>query len=416
MTTVLENRPAGLDAREPGPSQWLRVPWRRRAVWAVLIAEIGLVLGFAAVYRPFDFEIYLWGGRAVRHGLELYLVQPQHNWFTYPPFAAAVFTPLAALPDVVARMAWELASMAALAWACLTTLRLAGRRVSRLEVAALTAGAFALEPVYHTLFLGQVNLFLMALVLWDLWRVATGRRAGLGIGISAAIKLTPAIFIVLLLTARRTRDAVVAMVTFAACTGLGFLADPSASRLYWTRLFDDTSRVNVPYISNQSFYSAAVRVLGGSGHVGAWCWLILAGLGAAGLLVATVLARHGDWLGAAAVTGVTGLVVSPVSWTHHWVWALPALVMLARGGPRARLAAAGACALFVVAPMWFTPHPGPGGTGQFGFHGLTTLAANCFLLAGLAFLAYAAVRACLPRPAAPAGLAVPSVPERIHLP
>jgi hypothetical protein len=193
---------------------------------------------------------------------------------------------------------------------------------------------------------------------------------------------------VLLLAARRTRDAVIAGVTFAACTGLGFLVDPAASRLYWTKLFDDTGRVSVPYISNQSAYAAAVRIL--SGDVGAWYWPLLAVLAAGAMLAAARLARRGDWLGAAAVTGVTGLVASPVSWTHHWVWALPALVVLLRGGPRARIAAGWGFLLFVVAPMWFTPTFGRAATGEYGLHGLVTIVANSFLLAGLAFLAYMA--------------------------
>jgi hypothetical protein len=71
-----------------------------------------------------------------------------------------------------------------------------------------------------------------------------------------------------------------------------------------------------------------------------------------------------------ALTGTTGLLVSPISWTHHWVWILPALVVLLRGGTRSRIAAGCGYVLFVLAPMWWTPQFGPG-TG-----------ANCFLLAG----------------------------------
>ena len=106
-----------------------------------------------------------------------------------------------------------------------------------------------------------------------------------------------------------------------------------------------------------------------------------------GLAVAAVLARRGDWLGATAVTGATGLLVSPISWAHHWVWILPALVLLIRGGHR--IAAVAGYLLFAVAPFWFTPHAA--GPREYGFHWLTTLVANCFLLAGLAFLGYMAL-------------------------
>lgn len=258
----------------------------------------------------------------------------------------------------------------------------------------MVAAGFLLEPVYHTLYLGQVNLFLLALVMTDIWRAARGRRAGLGVGLAAAIKLTPAIFILVFLLTRRTWDAVIAAGTFASCALIGYLVDPGASRLYWTRLFYDTSRVGATYISNQTPYAAAARILGGVSHVGSWYLAIPLILGGLGLAVAAALARRDDWLGAAAVTGTTSLLVSPISWTHHWVWIMPALIVLLRGGTASRIAAACGYLLFALAPMWWTPWSGA--RSESGFHGLVTLTANCFLIAGLAFLAYMAV--CTWRP------------------
>jgi hypothetical protein len=382
--------------------RWLTHLGVRRAAVAVLLLQVALVVGFAVVYRPFDLDIYLWGGRAVTHGLRLYLVQADANWFTYPPFAATLFTPLTGMPGLLARLAWELGSVAALGWACVLTVRLAGFRATRTVIVPVVAAAVVLEPMYHTLYLGQVNLFLMALVLADIWRVSRGRPAGVGIGIAAAIKLVPGIFIVLLLVTRRTRDAAIAACTFACCGLAGYVVDPSASRVYWTRLFFDTKRVSAAYISNQSAYAAAVRILG-PGHVGTWFLLVLLSLAGLGLALAAVLARRGDWLGAAAVTGTTGLLVSPISWTHHWVWILPALIVLLRGGTASRAVAAVAYLLFALAPMWWTPHPARPGPAQSGFHWLTTLTANSFLAAGLAFLAYMTITTCL--------AAVPADPE-----
>jgi hypothetical protein len=374
----------------------VRTPRARKLAYAVLLLEVAIVIGFAIMYRPFDLNIYLWGGRAVTEGLRLYLVQAHANWFTYPPFAAALFVPLTGLPAVTVVVTWELATVAAFAWACVLALRLARCRPSKAAVTAVIGAGLLLEPVYHTLYLGQVNVFLLALVLTDIWRVAQGKRAGVGIGLGAAIKLTPAIFIVLLLLTRRLRDALIAAGTFAACVVIGYLVDPSASRLYWTRLFYDTSRVRVTYISNQSLEAAAARILGGVTHVGTWYLAIEAIVGVLGLAIATSLARADDWLGAAAVTGATGLLVSPVSWTHHWVWIMPVLIVLLRGGAAGRLAAAGGYLLFVLAPMWWTPHPGD--NAQYGFHGLTTLTANCFMLAGVGFVALMARQAWRTRP------------------
>src|SRR5580704_19593556 len=179
--------------------RWLASPRVRRAGLMVLLQQVVLLIGFVAVYRPFDLNIYLWGGRAVTHGLRLYMVKADANWFTYPPFAAALFTPLAGIPGLMARLAWQLGSVAALAWACVLTVRLAGYRPTRTVIVSMVAGALLLEPMYHTLYLGQVNLMLMALVLADVWRVSRGQPAGIGIGVAAAVKLVPGVFILLLL-------------------------------------------------------------------------------------------------------------------------------------------------------------------------------------------------------------------------
>jgi hypothetical protein len=383
----------------------VRTPRARRLAYTVLLLEVAIVIGFAIAYRPFDLNIYLWGGRAVTEGLRLYLVQPHANWFTYPPFAATLFVPLTRLPAVIVVLSWELATVAAFAWACVLALRLARCRPSKAAVVAVIGAGLLLEPVYHTLYLGQVNVFLLALVLTDIWRVARGERAGVGIGLGAAIKLTPAIFIVLLLLTRRVKDALIAAGTFAACAVIGYLVDPSASRLYWTRLFYDTSRVRVTYISNQSLDAAAARILGGVTHVGTWYLAIEVIVGVLGLAIATSLARADDWLGAAAVAGTTGLLISPVSWTHHWVWIMPVLIVLLRGGAASRVAAAGGYMLFVLAPMWWTPHQGD--NAQYGFHGLITLTANCFMVAGVGFLALMARYAWRTRPASLRALVSP---------
>jgi alpha-1,2-mannosyltransferase len=237
--------------------------------------------------------------------------------------------------------------------------------------------------VWETLFLGQINLILLALILIDIRRVTQGRAAGIGVGIAAAIKLTPAIFIVFFLLTRRTRAAMTAAATFAACGLIGFLVAPDASRLYWRHLFFDTHRVGAPYISNQSPYGTAIRIASGQGHIGGWWIAVPLMFAVVGLTTAVILARRHDWLAATAVTGTTGLLVSPISWAHHWVWVIPALVLLVRSGHR--IAAGTGYLLFAVAPFWFTPHAA--GSREYGFHGLLTLAANCFLIAGVAFLA-----------------------------
>jgi len=378
-------------------------------VYSLLGVEVVAVVAFAASYNALDFRIYMWGGHAVLHDTQLYTALASGHWFTYSPFAAVVYVPIAALPLVLARVLWDLTSVAALAYSCVIIVKLAGYRPSRLLVAGLAAAAMALDPVYQTLFLGQINLILLALILNDLWRVAQGRDAGIGVGIAAAIKLTPGIFILFFLLARRTKSAAIAAGVFLGCGLIGFAVAPHASALYWRHLFFDTKRVGAPYISNQSPYAAAIRIAQGAAHIGSWWAVIPIAFAALGLATATILVRHQDWLGAAAATGITGLLVSPISWAHHWVWVLPALVWLVR--QHQRVAAAAGYLLFALAPFWFTPHSG--GPREDGFHGLDTLVANCFDIAGLIFLGYLTTHAYLlvrrnPPPAQPTAVEVPA--------
>ncbi|MFC7548442.1 glycosyltransferase 87 family protein [Plantactinospora sp. GCM10030261] len=359
----------------------------KRWIWAVLGAEVAVVVIFAAVFPQLDFGVYVWGGRAVLDDDRLYLERALGMWFTYPPFAAVLFAALAALPVALARVLWAVGSVGALAVACWVTSRLAGRRPSRTTLAGVVAAALLLAPVYHTFVQGQVNLLLLALILGDVALLARGGRAarfaGVGVGLATAIKLTPGIFVLLFLVAGRTRAALTAALAFLGGTGVGLLVAPEASLLYWTGLFRDTGRVGAPYISNQSPYAAALRVLGPE-NVGGWYVVVPLALGLVGLAIAGRYARRGDWLAAATATGVTGLLVSPISWSHHWVWIVPALALLVRDG--ARVAAAAGYAVFAVAPHWLTPHDG--GPDQYGWHGLVTVVANCYLIAGLVLLAY----------------------------
>ena len=331
--------------------------WVTPVVYGVLGLELAVVIVFAATYNALDFRIYMWGGHAVLDDSRLYLSLAYGHWFTYSPFAAIVFVPVAALPLAVARVLWDLVSVAALGYSCTLILKIAGYRPSPILIAGVVAAAMALDPVWETLFLGQINLILLALVLTDIWLVSRGSSSaavGIGVGIAAAIKLTPAIFIVFFLLARRTKAAFVAAGAFIVCGLIGFLVAPHASTLYWEHLSHDTRRVGAPYISNQSPYGTAIRIAEGQGHIGAWWIIIPLAFAVIGLTAAAALARREDWLGAAAVTGTTGLLVSPISWAHHWVWILPALVLLVRSGHR--IAAAAGYLLFAVAPFWFTPH------------------------------------------------------------
>lgn len=353
-------------------------------------------MNMPTVSRPsLDFGIYVDGGRAVSHGTDLYLAQLRGHWFTYPPFAAILFRPMSALPLAVARLIWELASIAALWRACATVAHLGGFRLHRTAMTGVVAGALMLEPVWHTLVLGQINLFLLALVLTDVSRLAGGKSAGIGIGIASAIKLTPVVFVAVLVVTGRWRAAALSSATCAACTATAFVVAPDASRLYWSHTFLDTSRVGLTYIGNQSPSAAIARLSGGDPSMGLVNVLLAAAIGCTGLTVAAAYARAEDWLAVAAVTGTTGLLVSPISWTHHWVWVIPVIGVLMRDRVAGLRAAGWTVALFALAPKWGTPHDGD--ADEWGVHGFTTLIANGYLLGALAFLSFMGWQACTRR-------------------
>ncbi|NHC14091.1 DUF2029 domain-containing protein [Motilibacter sp. E257] len=353
-----------------------------RGVRVLLAIELVALVVFAAVYESLDFSIYRGGGAAVLQDAQLYLAQIDEHWFTYPPFAALLFTPLTWVPETAARLCWDLASVAALAYSCRVGLRLAGLGARPPAVLAAVAATLLLEPVWHTLFLGQVNLLLMALVLRDVERVSSGRPAGMWIGLAAAVKLTPAVFVLLLLAAGRARSARNAVVAFVAASAAAWALAPGASATFWGRYLGDTSRVGATYVSNQSPFGVAARVFGRAAEVPSAYLLLPALAGALGLALAAAYARREDWLAAVVVTAATGLAVSPISWTHHWVWVVPALALLLREGRR-RAALAG-FALFAAAPMWWAP--GPPREPERPAWWLSQLVADAYLVAAVLLL------------------------------
>lgn len=259
--------------------------------------------------------------------------------FTYPPFAAVSMAPMGYLGLGTAIAAALVLNLVALA----VVLRiLAGpgwRRYGWFGWALVACGLALFEPLRDTFSFGQVNLLLLALVLGDGWLLSTGRGrwAGVGIGLAAAIKLTPALFIGLLLVARRWKAAAVATAVALAATGLAALVVPGASKFYWTQAMWDTTRVGrLDYVSNQSLQGVLAR-LGETGRP-LWATAVLLVLCVWAVRVRRAVVA-GDWTAAFALTGLTACLISPITWVHHLVWLLPSFAVLVRAG-RPRIAGA----------------------------------------------------------------------------
>jgi alpha-1,2-mannosyltransferase len=411
------------------------------AVLAVYVADLLTHLPVMAAMR--DLVVYREGGLIVRHVSPPYhghLASPLYDWtgqngvqFTYPPFAAVLFAVASVLPWTVLRWAMTLASLAALGvsqWLTFGALGYRDRPAVRLAATfGLSGLALATEPVQQTLALGQVNLLLMLLIVADLLTGgAAGSAAsdglagrtrwwhGIGIGIAAGVKLTPLIFIPYLVLIRRYRQAATATAVFAATVALGYAVLPRDSGTYWADgLFARANRiVFLGTRGNQSLRGALTR-MAGSATAGTVPW-IAAGILVIviGLVAAALLYRAGHPVPAMLACALTGLLVSPLSWDHHWVWVAPGLALLAYLGAQARGAAragwwAGGAVLFAVFGAWpqfwdlaqagLTPAGlfwyGPAtyfARGdqpwyhEFHWHGLQILAGNSLVLAGLAAL------------------------------
>ncbi|WP_037731182.1 glycosyltransferase 87 family protein [Streptomyces roseochromogenus] len=328
------------------------------AAVTVFTATVPLLRGF------FDLRVYYGAVHTwVHHGGRIYdyHVPGTTYGFTYPPFAAVTMLPLALLGRTSAIVASLLVNLAALA----VVLRILSgpdwRRHGWFRWSLCLCLLALFEPLRDTFSFGQVNLVLLALVLGDCWLLATGRGrwAGAGIGLAAAVKLTPALFIGLLLLAGRRRAAGAATAVAAAATALAVWADPRASRFYWTEALWDTGRVGrLDYVSNQSLQGVLARL----GETGRPLWAT------AVLLTLCVWAwrtrgavQAGDWTAAFALTGAAACLVSPITWVHHLVWLLPSFAVLLRTGHPRIAGALYAVLCTSVVWLWFDDASGIGG-------------------------------------------------------
>lgn len=286
-----------------------------------------------------DLHVYIGGAAALDHPGSLYSYVYADQTpdfplpFTYPPFAALVFYPLTKLPFAVAALGWQLGIIAALYGVVRVSQRLIGA-VSAPAAMLWTAVGIWTEPLRSTFDYGQVNVILVLAALWaaysSRWWVS-----GLLVGVAAGIKLTPAITGVYLAGMRRWDAAVFAALVFGASVALSIAVIGQQARYYFTDLLGDASRVGPIGTSfNQSWRGGISRILG---HDAGYGPLVLAGIALSAVLaVLAWRALAGERLGSLLVVQLLGLLISPISWTHHWVWLLPLMIWLISGPWRTR--------------------------------------------------------------------------------
>jgi alpha-1,2-mannosyltransferase len=376
------------------------------AAAGIYFVHVGRGIGLGG-YR-IDLDVYRTGAKVLLHGGDLYGRLPRlsdgHQLpFTYPPFAALTFIPLALLGYAAADWlltAVTIACVAASLWCfAAATPSAAGARIRRLLPWALPA-ALLLEPIRSTLTYGQINALLMALVTVDCLTREPRWPRGIGVGIAAAVKLTPGVFLLFFLLRRDLRAAARAGLAFAACTGAAFALAPRDSLRYWTQIAYQPARVGgIAYASNQSILGTLARFGLGS-PTRAWLWLVLCLLVAALAVTGMRGALNtGQMTHALLLNAAAGLLISPISWSHHWVWAAPVLVTcLATTGPnRRRPPAIAILALltFAIAPHSLLPY---GNGRELHWSWWQHAAGDSYALIALAALTRAAIKDLLPRP------------------
>ena len=328
-----------------------------------------------------DLDVYVRGAQAIMSRTPLYEQPAGVLPFTYSPFAAVLFTPLHLLGTTGARWAFTLGSLVSylvVVGACSWRLRLPWRHLALVALAGT-----ALEPFMRTILLGQVNLYLMAAVVIDCLILRTSRRGWL-VGLAAGIKVVPGVFVLWFVLQRDWRSARRAGCGFLVTVVVGAVVAPQDSLRYWGGGLFGISHWGPAAVvdgKNQSLVGQLIRVSQNPSPLMVTELVLFA----AGLALAMTAARRqlriGDDVAALTAIAIGGLLASPLSWTHHWVWSVPAIMVLV--SRRQWVSAWLFGSVFAAGPEW-------GITVQPSQESLTLLqqaACSTYVVAGVALLA-----------------------------
>lgn len=348
----------------------------RRVVLNLAVVAVGFLCWRSGVPLGLDCSVYRAGAAAVLHGQSPYvhLASPGGLPFIYPPIAAILMTPLALVPQLVA---WGLVTVLSAVGLGVVVRTCSGGRPGT----ALLVGVLVLQPVWLTLVYGQVNIVLMALVVLDVLALPRSRWRGALIGLSAAIKLTPLVFVPYLAITGRRADATRALGTFAGLNAVAALFMPGDTIRFWrSQLLGGVGVTTKSWEGNQSLNGLIQRL----SHQASWAFVAAIAAGLLCVAVALPLARRwharGDDLAGLLVMAFAGVLASPISWTHHWIWVVPLACLLARRVARPLLALA---ALAVVFTGWTFALAPSGGTRELSWTPLQMLLGNAYVLAGI---------------------------------
>jgi alpha-1,2-mannosyltransferase len=332
-----------------------------------------------------DLHVYYGAGSMAWSGQSLY---DFHSFngdpFIYPPFAGLIFLPLAALPEASVQVLWTLLQLVEILVLAGVVVARSGqpaiRALGHVSAVPLVACLLAMsQPVYWGLFLGQVSLLVTLLAVGDALDLLPRRLQGVGIGVAAAIKLTPLAYVPYLLLTGRKRQALVAMGTFTLCGLLAWIVLPEDSGSYWTSRILVPGYMDISQLSNQSVYGAIdrLRLPGPTSRL--LGLTIIALVVVIGYVRARRFHTRGNALAGVVIIGAMIVAVSPVSWNHHQVaLVLAAACGLSAWSGRADIPWAIAIVLLMAVP-W-----GPG-RDQWAASG-SVVADNAFLIVAIAIV------------------------------
>lgn len=344
------------------------VAWRMfQLLTLAVLAWAGWRLLGHAPYR-IDIDVYRMGGRAWLNGTPLYADSTKFQTqagldlpFTYPPLAAIVFAPFAWLTLPTAGAAITVTTLVLLIVSMtivLTRLDVGTGWQSRAWLAAaLVAPAVVfLEPIRSNFAFGQINVVLMTLVIADCVPRKTPWPRGLLLGVAIAVKLTPAVFLLYFVLRRDVRAVLVTAASACAATVVGFVLAWRDSWTYWTETLHDTDRIGTATLNTNQNISGTLARLGLAEDQRFVLWAV-ACVAVLGLTVwaAHRVLRAGQPVLALICVALFGLAVSPVSWSHHWVWVLPATLVVSVIGFRQRSVGLLVVGVVGLALMIWTP-------------------------------------------------------------
>lgn len=380
--------------------------------------------------------------------------------FTYPPFGAWALSPLTWFDyETAARL-----MIMAIALQTAVIVALVGRSLGWSWGSAFAIAPWAailvqqcLEPFTQSVGFAQVNTAMMALVMIDVAAPDSWKGRGVASGLAAAIKLTPAIAVLIFLLRRQWRSAITMVATSLAVTLLSWVISPGESaRFFFDAMWDPQRAGDAYYTSNQNLKGFVARALPENAWSIAWAitvalalvaavWLCLRIQAAATSVVTPYVisddAAPGPLNAAAPATGATvyaasaalaapagdavelaasdavaapdavattpaapvlpenlatlltaavimtlGLLVSPITWSHHWVWGLASVVALIAVALRLKSAPLAALALvqgalFIMAPHWWFSH---GQVNELHWNVVEQLVGSSYTLAAIA--------------------------------